>query len=131
MKVSIKTISPMNYSCSNEEKKKIKLSGDSNGVSPMQSVLMAGASCSAVDIEIILKKMRQNLLKLEVKVEGERATTNPKVFTSINLHYILHGKIKEDKAKQAIDMSVHEYCSVLTMLSKTAKVTTSFEIISE
>jgi putative redox protein len=129
MNVKITGNSPLNYSCSNEQKKKIKLSGDKTTVSPMESVLMAAASCSSVDIELILKKMRQNLEKLEVEVDAERATTEPKVFTKIHLHYILKGKLKIDKVKEAVDMSVNKYCSVLTMLAKTAEIRTSFEIV--
>ncbi len=128
MKIKLSGKSPLNYECSNEMKKKIKLSGDKSTVGPMESVLMAAASCSSIDIELILKKMRQNLLKIEAEVEAERASTEPKVFTKIHLHYILHGKLKSEKVSEAIDKSVNKYCSVLTMLAHSVAISTSFEI---
>jgi putative redox protein len=129
MKVFLKSISPNNYLCSNERGEEILLSGDKSNVGPMESVLMAAASCSSVDIELILGKMRQNLESIQAEVEGTRAETMPKVYTNIKLHYILKGDLKEEKVKQAIEMSVTEYCSVLCMLAKTATIETSFEII--
>lgn len=129
MKVSLKGHSHQNYVCHNERGDTLGLSGDKSGVSPMESVLMAGAACSAVDIEIILDKMRQPLQGIEAEVEGTRADNPPKVFTKIHIHYILKGQLKEEKVKEAIDMSVSKYCSVLTMLENTAVLTTSFSII--
>jgi putative redox protein len=129
MKVFLKGTSPNNYICSNERGEELILSGDKTNVGPMESVLMAAASCSSIDIELILGKMRQDLKSIKAEVEGTRAETMPKVYTHIKLHYILTGNLKEEKVKQAIEMSVTEYCSVLCMLAKTATIGTSFEII--
>ncbi len=128
MKVKIKGTTALNYEGMNEREDTIQLSGNKSCVSPMESVLMAGAACSAIDIELILNKMRQSLESIEAEADGERAETDPKVFVKIHVHYSLKGKLKEDKVKEAIDMSVTKYCSVLTMLAKTATITTSFEI---
>ncbi len=128
MKITLEATSPSKYLCKNEKGQSINLSGDKSSVGPMESVLMAAAGCSTVDIEIILEKMRQKLEKIEVEVEAQRAETTPKVFTSVKLHYILTGDLKEEKVEKAIDMSVNEYCSVLTMIAKTATIETSFEI---
>jgi putative redox protein len=122
-------MSPNNYKNTNDREQSIVLSGDKMDVSPMESVLMAAASCSSVDIELILNRMRQELKSLEVEVEGTRAETSPKIFTNIKLHYILTGTLKEEKVKQAIEMSVTEYCSVLCMLAKTARIETKYTII--
>jgi putative redox protein len=130
MKIIMEGITPNNYKNTNEKGQSITLSGNKIDVSPMESVLMAAASCSSVDIELILEKMRQKLTSIKVEVEGTRAETSPKVFTNISLHYILTGEnLKEDKVQKAIDMSVNEYCSVLCMLVKTAKIETTYTII--
>jgi putative redox protein len=129
MKVFLEGTSPSKYIGSNEKGHTINLSGDKTTVGPMESVLLAAASCSTIDVELILEKMRQSLESIKVEVSGTRAETIPKVFTEIHLHYILKGDLKEEKVKKAIKMSVHEYCSVLTMLSKTATIHTTFEII--
>jgi putative redox protein len=120
----------LNYIGTNERGQEIRLSGDKQAVGPMESVLMAAAGCSTIDLELILGKMRQTLSHVEVVVDAERAEDEtPKVFKKIHLHYVMVGKIKEDKAAQAVEMSAMQYCSVLTMLMKSVDVTTSFEII--
>ena len=122
------THGPLNYRGTNERGQSIQLSGDQEAVSPMESVLMAVAGCSSIDVEMILKKMRQELQKMEVEVKAERATEAPKVFTDIHIHYILHGDLKEEKVKQAIELSMEKYCSVSIMLKKSVNITYTFEI---
>jgi putative redox protein len=112
-----------------EDGHSLELSGDGNAVGPMQSVLMAAAGCSTIDIVMILEKMRQPLDDIKVEVEGTRREEIPRVYTDIHLHYICYGDLKENKVKQAIDMSLEKYCSVSLMLEKAAKITSSFEIV--
>jgi putative redox protein len=125
----VSSTEPLNYVGLNENGHSISLSGNGKAVGPMESVLLAAASCSAIDVELILGKMRQDLQRLEVDVEGKRAEDQiPKVFTDIHLHYILYGEIKQSKAASAVEKSVLKYCSVLTMLKTTVNVTFSFEV---
>ena len=89
----------------------------------MESVLMAAAACSAIDIELILKKMKQDYTEIEVEVEAERATDEtPAVFKKIHLHYIVSGDVKKEKLDRAVELSVNSYCSVLKMLEKTVDI---------
>jgi putative redox protein len=122
------TFGSLNFKGTNERGQSLQLSGNKEAVSPMEAVLMAVAGCSSVDIELILKKMRQDIERIEVEVEGTRADSVPAVFTKINVHYILHGDIKEDKAKQAVDLSMEKYCSVSLMLAKSVEIKHTFEI---
>lgn len=117
------------YICTNESGQKIELSGSGAAVGPMESLLMAVAGCSTVDVEILLAKMRQKLENIKVEVKGERREEIPRYYTKIHLHYILTGDLKEDKVAKVIDMSVEKYCSVSKMLESKAKITTSFEIL--
>jgi putative redox protein len=65
-----------------------------------------------------------------VKLSSERATTDPKVFTRINMHFTVRGKgIAPAVVERAIAMSHDKYCSASIMLGKTADITTSFEVI--
>ena len=65
-----------------------------------------------------------------VKITSERATTDPKVFTTINMHFIVMGKdIPAHAIERAIKMSHDKYCSASIMLGKMAAITTSFEQI--
>lgn len=100
------------------------------GARPTELVLMGAASCSAIDVISILKKMKQPLEDIRVEVEGTKQEEIPRVFVKIHMHYILKGDLKELKVARAIDLSVNKYCTVSRMLDKTAEITTSFEIIS-
>lgn len=129
MEVSLTRKSEQLYEGINARGQSVILSGDGQAVGPMESVLLAGATCASIDLELILKKMQQPLIGLEVKILGDRAEDQvPKVFVKVHLHFILSGSIDPSKADRAISLSVEKYCSVLMMVSKTADVSYSFEI---
>ncbi|MEE9438549.1 MAG: OsmC family protein [Saprospiraceae bacterium] len=119
-----------NFKGTNERGQSLHFSGNKTAVSPMETVLMAAAACSSIDIEIFLGKMRQEYDKIEVEVKAKRVDDVPSVFSDIHLHYKLYGDIKESKAKKAVDMSMDKYCSVSIMLKKAVNITHSFEIIT-
>ena len=103
--------------------------GSDAGASPMELVLMALAGCTAMDVESILRKKRAGMTKLEINVEGERATEPPKVFTKIHLDYIIHGDVRRIDAEQAVSLSQEKYCSVSAMLKHAAEVTYDIQIV--
>jgi putative redox protein len=121
----------LNFKGTNERGQSLQFSGNKESVSPMEAVLMAAASCSSIDVEIILKKMRQDIKSIRVEVQGTRADAVPAVFTKIHLHYIITGDVKEDKAQKAVAMSMEEYCSVSIMLAKSVEITYSQEVRAE
>jgi putative redox protein len=103
--------------------------GENKGFRPMQLLAAGAGGCSSIDIISILKKQRQELLNIEVVVDAERAKdAEPSLFVSIHLHYILTGNLDEGKVKNAINLSLQKYCSVVKTLEKTAKITSSYEI---
>ena len=107
-----------------------KIGGSNKGMRPMQLLLAAAGSCSSIDIILILKKQKQNLKDLEVEVTAEREQGKvPSLYSDIHIHFKLFGDILDVKAKRAVDLSVEKYCSVIKILEKTAKVTSSYEII--
>lgn len=100
------------------------------GMRPMEMLLSSLGSCSAIDVAMILRRMRQPLADLSVEIEGERATEPPKVFTAIHLHYRVVGKgLDPAKVQRAIDLSADKYCSASIMLAKTVPMTRDFEIV--
>ena len=67
MKVTLSSINGQkNYIGTNERGQTIHLSGEKEGVGPMESVLIAGAACSSIDIDLILRKMRQDFTDVKV-----------------------------------------------------------------
>ena len=96
---------------------------DPQGSSPMELLLMGIAGCSGIDIVMILKKQKIELLDLQMEVEGFRQDgAVPNVFTAIKLIVKLKGDFAPEKAKRAVDLSIDKYCSVAKMLEKTAEI---------
>lgn len=97
---------------------------------PMETVLAGTAGCTAYDVVLILKRGRHDVSGCQVKVTSERASTDPKVFTKIHLHFSVGGKgLAPAAVERAIHLSHEKYCSATIMLGKTAEITTSFEIV--
>ncbi len=93
-----------------------EMGGEGLGVRPMEMVLMALASCSALDLVSILKKQKQDLKDFSVSVEGQRREELPPVFTKIDMTFTLMGDIDPAKADRAAELAVKKYCSVHDML---------------
>ncbi len=92
------------------------IGGQGKGMRPMQVVLAAMASCSSIDIVLLLKKQRQDLRDIKVTVNADRREEEPRTFTAIRVHYHLYGKIEEKKAERACRLSMEKLCSVSLML---------------
>ena len=83
------------------------------GPGPVDVLLCALATCSAIDIVEILAKRRTPVSSLEVSVRGERATTTPARLVDITLDFTVTGdEIERVHAERAIDLAVNKYCSV-------------------
>jgi putative redox protein len=97
---------------------------------PMETVLAGAGGCTAYDVVVILKKSGQDVTGCEVRLEAERASTDPKVFTRIRTHFLVRGRnLKRNVVEQAIRLSHEKYCSATAMLAKTAEITRDVEII--
>ncbi len=100
------------------------------GMKPSELMLVALASCTAVDVVEILNKKRLGLVALEISAEAEQEKDPPWTFRKIHLTYRLKGeKLTEKDVAQAIELSEEKYCSVAATLRGVAEITTSFEIL--
>jgi len=93
------------------------IGGQGLGARPMELVLMALGSCSILDLLSILKKQKQEVIAVEIEVEGNRKDAIPAVFTDIHLVFKLIGNIDAQKANKAAELAVKKYCSVHDMLA--------------
>jgi len=105
------------------------IGGKNLGARPMELVLMGTGACSAIDVVHILRKARQPITDCVVEVEAARADKDPKVFTSIHLHYIVTGKgLAQAQVERAIKLSKEKYCSATIMLAASAAITFDYEV---
>lgn len=104
-------------------------SAEKQGPSPMELVLVGLVGCTAYDVIGILEKKRQAVTGLQVSARAERADEPPRVYTAIEVEYVVRGRgIKPKAVEDAIRLSKEKYCSASIMLGKTARITTSYRI---
>jgi putative redox protein len=97
--------------------------GDNDGFRPMELILLGLAGCTAMDVISILQKKRQNVTGFEVQVDAERSADHPKVFTHIQIHYIVHGhQVEQVAVERAIELSATKYCPAQAMLGKAVEI---------
>ncbi len=100
------------------------------GVKPSEMLLVALASCTAVDVVEILEKKKIDLTLLEISASAEQDQDPPWAFRKIHLFYKLKGEGLTEKAvQQAIELSETKYCSVAATIRGVAEITTSYEIL--
>lgn len=104
--------------------------GKNLGVRPMEMLLLGLGGCSAFDVVHILRKSRQAVTDCVADVSGERADTDPKVFTRIHVHFTVTGKgLDPKRVEQAVKLSAEKYCSASIMLGKTAEMIHEVELV--
>jgi len=101
------------------------------GPKPIEFALLALGGCTAFDVINILRKMRQNVTGYEVEVRAEQRKEPPNYFTRVEIKHRLRGQIEPQAVKKAIELSETKYCSVGAMISKTARIEATFEILPE
>jgi putative redox protein len=100
-----------------------------SAASPVELLLIALGSCTAVDVINILKKKREQVTAYRVEVRGERRTEHPRHFTRMEVRHIVRGRNVSQKAlAQAIELSETKYCSVAATLRPTVEIISSYEI---
>ena len=99
--------------------------------SPMEYVLLGTGGCTATDVVMILEKGRHDVRGIEVTLDADRPTEDPKVFTKIHFHFKVRGKgLKPDVVERAIKLSHEKYCSASIMLANGGvALTHDFEIV--
>ena len=103
-----------------------------SAASPMELLLLALGSCTAVDVVSILKKKRERVTGYRVEVSGERRDEYPRKYARIEVRHILRGHNLSARAvAQAIELSETKYCSVAASLRPAVEIASSYEILEE
>lgn len=97
---------------------------------PMETLLAGTGGCTAYDVVHILKRGRHDVRGCGVALKAERAPEDPKVFTTIHMHFTVTGRgLTDAVVARAVALSHERYCSATIMLAKTAAITVSHEIV--
>ncbi|EGR7969020.1 OsmC family protein [Vibrio vulnificus] len=108
----------------------IMASGDSTYFSPMEMVLMAAGGCSSVDVVDGLKTAGQKVSSVNAKLSTERRETAPRIFTAVNIHFVVSGEQLDEAIVEKVTAdSLEKYCSVCLMLGAGVEMTHSWEIV--
>lgn len=93
--------------------------GSNSGFRPMQLLLAALGSCSAIDIVSILKKQKQRADSFTIEIEGEREKDRvPSLWKNITVKFYLEGNLENEKVERAVALSIEKYCSVAETLRR-------------
>ena len=102
-----------------------------SGPKPIEFALLALGGCTAFDVISILRKKRQKVTGYDIEVRADQNSEPPAFFTRVEIKHRLRGQIDPEAVKAAIHLSETKYCSVGAMISKTAKIETTFEILPD
>lgn len=106
--------------------------GRDTGIRPMEMMLLGVGGCTAYDVVHILGKQRQAVADCYVTLDAERAETDPKIFTAINIHFIVTGQgLSEKQVARAVELSAEKYCSASAQLAPSCTITHSYEVVPE
>ena len=100
------------------------------GSKPSDLLPISLAACTVYDVVVILRKQRQDLQDLEVRITSEQDPDPPWIFRSIHMHFVLTGTVDDRKASRAIELSESKYCSVAATLRSVVHLSHSHEIIT-
>ncbi len=102
------------------------------GCIPTESLLLSLAGCLAIDVVSFLRKMRCNLERFWMEIEGERNPTPPQYYKAVKMILHIQGEgLTDRKVQRAIDLSQEKYCSVRHTLRPDLKVTIEYRINEE
>ena len=102
------------------------------GPGPVDAMLIALGSCTAVDVVDILAKRRTPVESLSIDVVGHRFDGIPRRLVHAKLVYRMRGAgIERAHAERAIELAVNKYCSVRDSLDKSIPVEWALELDGE
>jgi len=104
--------------------------GHNSGPGPKKLQLVALSGCTGMDVVSILKKMRVDIEKCNIEVQGDVTDENPKQYFKMHVIYKFTGKnLPMEKLEKAVKMSEESYCGVEALYRKAIEVTSEIQII--
>jgi putative redox protein len=107
-----------------------QVGGDNDGFRPMELIAIGIAGCTAMDVISILQKKRQNVTAFEVQLRSQRAQDHPRVFTQMEIEYLISGHdVDETAVQRALELSENNYCPAQAMFTQILPIKLSYKII--
>jgi putative redox protein len=100
------------------------------GFSATELLLAGAGACAAWDVVQILRKQRQELVSLEVRVDGHQNEAAPHAYHRIGVHFTVSGRgLSRPAVERAVRISIDRYCSVIQTLRPHAEIEDSVEVV--
>ena len=102
------------------------------GFMPGELLLTSLSGCSGIDVINILRKQRQDVTGLVIRVVGAQQPDAPWTWDEIELQYTVRGRgLNKAAVERAIHLSETKYCSVGATLSGRSAITSTFEVVED
>lgn len=129
--VTVQMHADMEYEAVNPQGNKISIDmydpAEKKAQSPMDLLLSALGSCSAVDAVQMMKKKRRVVSGFFIEVEGDRNEGVPAYYTQIAMHFVLVSPdATHEEFAKVVKLSVDKYCSVASSIK--APITYTSEV---
>jgi putative redox protein len=91
---------------------------DHGELSPVETVAVSLAACSAMDVISIATKKRQEISSYRIHVEATQRDEYPQILTHAIVTHEVEGPVIDEAAiRRSIELSATKYCPVNAMLS--------------
>lgn len=95
----------------------------SKGLRPKPLMLASLAGCTAIDVVMLMKKMRLDVEAFKVCVTGELTTEHPKFYKKVEVQYHFTGaNLDVEKLTRCVKLSEEKYCGVMHMFRQFAQL---------
>jgi len=105
--------------------------GDDQGYTSLELLLTALGSCTASGVGLLLRRRaRRAVPRVQAHVEGDRADTNPTVFTQLRVHLTIESPdATEDEVAQVLEAAETTICPVYVMVAKSTPIATTWTLV--
>lgn len=132
MKIVTRMVEDELYEATNKYGNKVMIDmreqGVKQGQSPVEVLLSSLAACGAIDIVVMLKKRKKQVVEFQIETEATRNAEAPRWLTTIHCKYIVTSPdVTEEELFKVARLSLEKYCSVASSLK--SEITHSVQVI--
>jgi putative redox protein len=100
-----------------------------SAASPVEILLEALGACMAVDVVVVLEKSRTPAARIDVTLEGDRHSPEPRYLTAVRPRFDVWGDgIKPNAVARSLRLSLTKYCSVFHSLRSDLVLQASYRL---